>query len=226
MSAASREVPSATESLSLGLGIAGIVAAGAYITGVASGSTIELAGALLLIFVGRVVAGDAGDDVVLGVAAVALAGALAVASLRFATFDLEAIRGAQAVLGPAALVGPLPDAATSILAALGGLAATALLAAPGGPWSKVDLVHHAGTATIVLAVVTLVWGPAWAGRGMGAGGALMSTAAWVAAGSVALVLVWAAALGGRRLRWGRQLLAGVAGVCVLAAAALLLEAGA
>jgi hypothetical protein len=59
--------------------------------------------------------------------------ALGALLLRWRSFDLDAIRADQTVLGPSLSVGPVPAAAAAILAGLAALAATALRLGPSLP---------------------------------------------------------------------------------------------
>ncbi|MDQ3645646.1 MAG: hypothetical protein M3345_01775 [Actinomycetota bacterium] len=89
----------------------------AFAWGVVAGPTTGLITGLALITFGKgLVAGDRDRRVVVGSLAV-MASSLVVGALRWRSFELDQIRGAQAVLGPAPWVGPVSLAVASGLAA-------------------------------------------------------------------------------------------------------------
>jgi hypothetical protein len=108
-----------------------------------------------------------GDAIVLGLllvlavarptAVLAVGAALAASSLRWGATSLEALSGAQAVLGPAGWVGPTSDALGSWLAAAALLVALARRSAGSRQVTIVDLVLAAAAGATVAAVVA---GPA------------------------------------------------------------------
>jgi hypothetical protein len=125
-------------------------------------------------------------------AALGLAGAAVASSARWGTTSLDALAGAQSVLGPAGGVGPAWGAAASWLAA-----AAVLLAGGRGPHP----VRWLATGAAVAAVLA---GPGPGGQlpvrvavGVGAAAASGALAAWRERdGRVATALAWAAGLAG------------------------------
>jgi hypothetical protein len=155
--------------------------------------------------------------------------ALGALLLRWRSFDLDAIRGDQTVLGPAFSVGPAPAAAAVILAGLAALVATALRVGPS-PRERARRGRQARGAGSRLVLGIARWSVA--------GGSLLvvamlvaghrldlssETAPFGAALVAAVVLVGAgAAIAGRlSTRW-RFVLAG--GAFIMAAAAAVLAA--
>ncbi|MDQ3952424.1 MAG: hypothetical protein M3279_05600, partial [Actinomycetota bacterium] len=88
-----------------GARVAGAVVALGYLLGLVQGPLLAVAGGLALVTLGRSAGARGSDDLVFGGALAVLVGALQVGGLRWETLDLAELRGAQAVLGPALLVG-------------------------------------------------------------------------------------------------------------------------
>ena len=202
-------------SVALGARCAGAVVALGYLLGFVAGPLVPVIGGLALITFGHGLLLDRPSRAFSAAGLAIVAGAVGIGALRWGAMGLDAIRGAQQVLGPTVLVGP-PTAATASSLAAGsavlGLVAWMSSSDPG------RLLPRAGWAAEIaigaLAIVWIFWGDA-----ASSGGGL---ARW--AGAVAAVT--AVALGGalvaHRLgaRW-RWAVAGVAGAGVVAAAAML-----
>ena len=148
--------------------------------------------------------------------AAALVGALVASSWRWGSTSLEALAGAQAVLGPAGLVGPPAAAAASWLAA-----ATVVLAAPRVPASSPRVGGMGGPAGASGApnlVVAAACGATAAGVVAGpapGGGLWVRVLATVVATLVALL---AATVGARSTRWRSALDGAALGTAVAALA--------
>lgn len=165
----------------LGLLRGGAAAAAIVLAVISEGDTIVL-GLLLAAAVGRPVG-------------LAVVPALVAASWRFASTSLGALAGAQAVLGPAGLVGPVSGAAASWSAAAvlvlvtpaGGVGVGAGARSDGRPrWRRASIAAP-GLATVALGVAA---GQVVAGPSFGAdwlvrvGAAVLGVAVAVAVGSI------------------------------------------
>ena len=148
--------------------VAGAVVCLGYLTGMVPGPLIAPVGGFALIALGRgVVARHASSALGASAWAVIALGA-SVGALRWGTSSLDAIRGAQAVLGPTVLIDPREAAIGAGLAAGGGTVALSLwLAAlrPGGRWAALWSFFEAVMGALLLA--TAFWGPAVVARGVG-----------------------------------------------------------
>lgn len=147
--------------------VAGAVIALGYLTGLVPGTLVAAVLALGALTFGRSLAGS--DRGLLGVSAF---GVLVVASLvgalRWGSDSLDAIRGAQAVLGPTVLIEPQEAAIGAGLAAGAGVVALSVWLAtdrPVGIWSWV--VAGAEGAVVSLCLATAFWGPAVIAPGAG-----------------------------------------------------------
>ncbi|MGI8775087.1 MAG: hypothetical protein ACR2KQ_08785 [Actinomycetota bacterium] len=88
------------------------------------------------------------------------AGGLVASALRWSTFDLAAITGAQGVLGPALLVGPGEAAAATALGMTSVLLALALALPPDLEWDRRGWALWAAELLgIGAALALLSWGP-------------------------------------------------------------------
>jgi hypothetical protein len=122
---------------------------------------IAVVGGLALMSFGRAVFLDRVWATVTGVAIAVLAGALGVGALRWDAIELRALRGAQAVLGPTVLVGPIRVAAAAWLGAVAVMiAGSVLLSAPIGKGRVAIAARSVEGVVIGLAVSTVFWGPA------------------------------------------------------------------
>lgn len=121
-----------------------------------AGPVIGIVAALALVTVGRGVV-QAPAVSLWAAAGLGLVGcALVVAVLRWSTLDAVALRGAQAVLGPTALVGPTMAATAAWLAVVAATIGLALWLAPGRPpgalaWGLVAAEAVAGALAVALA---------------------------------------------------------------------------
>lgn len=121
------------------------------------------------------------------------AGGLVAGALRWSTFDLAAITGAQGVLGPAVLVGPRQAAAATALGVTAVLLVSALAFPPDLEWDRRGWALWAAELLGVgTALALLAWGPS------GAVGEMWLAAAVVAVGTggIAWVLARAPATAG------------------------------
>ena len=152
--------------------VAGAVIALGYLTGLVPGSLVAAVLALGAVTFGRSLWSR--ERELLGVAAFGVVVvASVVGALRWGSDSLDAIRGAQAVLGPTVLIEPQEAAIGAGLAAGAGvLALSVWLGAlrPAGLWSWV--IVCAEGAVVALCLVTAFWGPAVIAPGAGDGAEL------------------------------------------------------
>lgn len=160
--------------------VAGSAIALGYLTGLVAGPLAVVVAAVALVTFGRALADTTRPY--LGPAAFAvIALAAAVGALRWGSSSLDAIRGAQAVLGPTVLIEPQQAAIGAGLAAGAGVVALSLwLSAHRAP----DLVSFAwscGEAIVAaLLLATAFWGPALVAPGGGVAAELAKdVGAWV-----------------------------------------------
>jgi hypothetical protein len=147
--------------LAVGAQVAGVILAGGYLLGLVQGPVIAVVGGLSLIAFGRAVFLDRAWAAVTGVAIAVLAGALGVGALRWDALELRALRGAQAVLGPTVLVGPVRVSAAAWLGlAAVVIAGVVLLSAPVGTGRTALAARIIEGLVIGLAGATVFWGPA------------------------------------------------------------------
>jgi hypothetical protein len=153
-----------TGRISVAVRVAGIVVAAGYLLGVTEGPVMMSIGALALITFGRGLVVDRSHEALAGGALAVIAGAIGVVALRWGTFDLGEIRGAQGVLGPSLSIGPQETAIAVGVAAGAGLVALIV-------WLGEAPVTDAGLRWLwpaealcgALALVTAFWGPALRG---------------------------------------------------------------
>ena len=147
--------------LAVGAQVAGVILAAGYLLGLVQGPVIAVVGGLALIAFGRAVFLDRAWAAVTGVAIAVLAGALGVGALRWDAIELRALRGAQAVLGPTVLVGPVRVSAAAWLGlAAVVIAGVVLLSAPVGTGRTALAARIIEGLVIGLAGATVFWGPA------------------------------------------------------------------
>lgn len=207
-----------------GLRITGVVLAAGYLLALAAGSVLDVVVALALISLGRsmVTQSHAGPSLYSS-CLVLLAGAGAIAAVRWESSALADIRGAQAVLGPTVSVGPSAAAFASAAGAIAGVIALALWS---GHWSfrwgerAESALVVAETLAPALFLVTLFAGPAVVFDGG------VATIAWgLGTWSGGVSLVGGAAAGAGLLVERRPLLRavslGLAAAALTTAAALL-----
>lgn len=183
--------------LSLFARVAGAVVALGYLLGLVPGDVTAVIAAAALLSFGRGVAPQSTHSY-LGLAAFgAIALAAAVGALRWATSSLDAIRGAQAVLGPTVLVEPQQAAIGSGLAAGAGILALSVWLAAHRPAGPVSFAVSCAEAVVVaLLLATCFWGPAVVVGGPDAAELAKDVAAWVLVvlaatlPAVALSLLW------------------------------------
>jgi hypothetical protein len=190
---------------SVGARVAGGVIALGYLSGMVAGPIVAVVGGLALMTLGRGLAMAAREEVIAGAALAVIASAFGVVALRWGALDLEALRGAQAVLGPTVLVGPTTQAVASWLAAGAALIALGLWLGPVVPRDGWTGLLWAAEALIgALAIVSVFWGPALTGGDVAdiATGLGRWTAAVVVAGFVSLAIAVLARRLGREWRLG------------------------
>lgn len=181
--------------------VAGAVIALGYLSGAVPGTISSAALALGLLTLGRsALAG--GTRSLLGVGAWGvIALAVIVGALRWGSQSLDAMRGAQAVLGPGLLVEPQEAAIGVGLAAGAAVLALSLwlsVLAPNGLWGWV--VSSLEGAVVGLALASAFWGPAVVGPGAGDAAELArDLGGWALAVIAALVPATALSLLWRRL---------------------------
>ena len=147
--------------LAVGAQVAGVILAAGYLLGLVQGPVIAVVGGLALIAFGRAVFLDRAWAAVTGVSIAVLAGALGVGALRWDAIELRALRGAQAVLGPTVLVGPVRVSAAAWLGlAAVVIAGVVLLSAPMGTGRAALAARIIEGLVIGLAGATVFWGPA------------------------------------------------------------------
>ena len=198
--------------VAVGAQAAGVVLAGGYLLGLVQGPVIAVVGGLALIAFGRAVFLDRAWAAVTGVAIAVLAGALGVGALRWDAIELRALRGAQAVLGPTVLVGPIR---VSVAAWLGlaaiVIAGVVLLSAPVGKGRPALAARAIEGIVIGLAAATVFWGPAIP-DGLDLGATAAAVGEWgLVTGAVAVPVVglsFVAAKAPMALRWALLVLAG------------------
>ena len=158
---------------------AGSILAAVYLLGAVPGPVMAVVGALALITFGRLLLADREEAALDAGALALLAAALLVGALRWRTFDLTEIRGAQTVLGPTLLLGPQTLAvAVGIAAGAGTVALAEWEEFPSGG----DVVDRfwwvSETLLGALALVSVFWGPEVAGPAEGSSLAL-TLGSWV-----------------------------------------------
>lgn len=193
-----------TGRISVTLRVAGVVVAAGYLLGLTQGPLMMVIGALALITFGRGLVVEREHEALAGTALAVVGAALGVAALRWGTFDIGEIRGAQGVLGPTLLVGPEEVAAAAGAAAAGGAVALIVwLAEAPAPERPERWVWVAEAVAGALALVTVFGGPGtrglhaldlalWAGATVATAGAVMGLSfvlrrapravAWIACG--------------------------------------------
>ena len=148
--------------------VAGAVVALGYLLGLVPGSlAAAIAGVALLSF-GRSIAVET-TATYAGLAAFGvIAIAVATGALRWGSSSLDAIRGAQAVLGPTLVVGPQEAAVGASLAAGAGVVALGVWLAAHRPTYLVSYLLSCAEAVVVaLLLATPFWGPAIVAPGAG-----------------------------------------------------------
>ena len=182
--------------LSAAARISGAVIALGYLTGLVPGTLAAAVLALGTMTFGRSMwsRGELLGVVAFGVVVLASL----VGALRWGSDSLDAIRGAQAVLGPTILIGPQEAAIGAGLAAGAGVIALSVwlgVPRPVGLWSWV--ITSAEGVVVALCLVTSFWGPAviapsvgdWAELGRDVGGWALAVLAALAP-AVGLSLLW------------------------------------
>jgi hypothetical protein len=201
-------------SIALGARCGGGVIALGYLLGFVSGPLVPVIGGLALMTFGHGLVLDRPSRAFAAAGLAIVAGAVGIGALRWGAMGLDAIQGAQQVLGPTVLVGPTQAAAASWLAASAAVFGLGVWIAPSFPagW-RARGAWGLEAAIGALAVVWVFWG----GAHDSAGGSATSPAAllqWAAAVALAgLVAVGVALVAGRlgaRWRWAIAVLAGAA----------------
>ena len=199
--------------VAVGAQVAGVVLAGGYLLGLVQGPVMGLVGGLALIAFGRAVFLERAWAALTGAALAVLAGAMGVGALRWDAIELRALRGAQAVLGPTVLVGPIRVAVAAWLGlAAVVIAGVVLLSAPIGKGRAAIVARALEGLVLGLAAATVFWGPAIA-DGLSFGSTLARVGGWaLVAVAIALPMValsFVAAKAARPLHWVLLILAGV-----------------
>lgn len=186
------------EASAVGVRVAGVVIALAYLTGWLPGPLLAAAGGLALVTFGHALLLERVPSLFTGAAFAAIVVALSAGALRWSTLDLGELRGVQAVLGPTVLVGPGLAAAG---AWAGGVACVLGIAV----WLRFprreawfSLLPWAAEVLVVsLATATVFWGPESTALSSGESGemwgeigrwALVTAAVAVPAGGLSFLL--------------------------------------
>jgi hypothetical protein len=194
---------------------AGLVLALPFLLGLLPGSLAAVAIGLIALAAGRIAAVST-ERLFTAAAVIVFAAAAAVGAARWGSFDLDFLRGAQAVLGPTVAVAPPEAAGAAAAAAAAGTVALGLWLGKPHPLELWRVEAVAGA----LMLVTVFAGPAL--PGLGAPGSFPRVALWVAgsagvAAAAGAVASWSHSRTSK-LRWRLLALAGL----VIAAAATLL----
>ena len=202
-------------SVALGARCAGAVIALGYLLGFVAGPLVPVIGGLALITFGHGLLLDRPSRAFSAAGLAILAGAVGIGALRWGAMGLDAIRGAQQVLGPTVLVGPPTAATASSIASVSAILGLIAWMSSSDPRALLPRAGWAGEVAVgALAVVWIFWGDARSS----AGGLVRWAGAVAAVTAVALAGVFVTSRLGARWRWA---VAGVAGAGVVVAAALL-----
>lgn len=148
--------------------LAGSVIALGFLLGLVPGQLAVVVGAVALVTFGRSLAPGTVRTYLGPAAFGVIALAATVGALRWGSSSLDAIRGAQAVLGPTVLIDPREAAIGSGLAAGAGIVAQSLWLSAHRPGGVVSFVSSCAEAVIVaLLLATAFWGPAVVAPGAG-----------------------------------------------------------
>lgn len=191
-----------------------------YLSGLVPGQIVSLVGGLALITFGRMLLLDRKETAVAGAALAIAAGSLGIPALRWGTFSIEGLVGAQSVLGPTILVGPEGPAISSGVALGAAIVAIAVWSTqPVGVDRSARVWGRVEGVVAVLAIALVFAAP-------GSGGSLSAmfaepievaaTAATIVVG-VVVVLAASRVLRSRKTRW---VVLGVCGVVVAGAATI------
>ncbi|MDQ4096079.1 MAG: hypothetical protein M3174_07750 [Actinomycetota bacterium] len=148
--------------------VAGSVIALGFLLGLVPGPLAAVIAAVALVSFGRGLAPEA-TRAYLGLAAFGVVAlTAAVGALRWGSSSLDAIRGAQAVLGPTLLIEPQNAAIGAGLAAAAGVLALSVWLGAHTPGGLISFALSCGEAVVVtLMLATAFWGPAVAAPGAG-----------------------------------------------------------
>ena len=213
------------DAYSWGARVAGIVIALGYSSGLVAGSIDVLISGLALVTLGRAVIASRQVGALSAAALAVLAGALVVGASRWATLDLDGVRGAQAVLGPTLVVSPPVASAACWLAAAAAVASL-------GTWLVMTWPRGAPLITLwgvealvgALAITSVFWGPAVV-SGRGVAELMRQLSGWVAVIALALVVTGGVCILQRRLSLrGRWIVVAATGLCVVVAEAVIVGA--
>lgn len=209
-------------SIALGARCAGGVMALGYLLGFVSGPLVPVIGGLALMTFGHGLVLDRASRTFAAAGLAIVAAAVGIGALRWGAMGLEAIRGAQQVLGPTVMVGPAEAAAASWIAAGAAVIGLAVWIAPSFPEGWGERAVWASEAAIGgLALVWIFWGSAH-DDSSGAGTSPVELAEWgaavVAASAVAVGISLVVNRLGARRRWAAP---AVAGAAVVGAASLI-----
>lgn len=212
-------------SIALGARCAGGVIALGYLVGFVSGPLVPVIGGLALMTFGHGLLLDRGSRTFAAAGLAIVAGAVGIGALRWGAIGLDAIQGAQQVLGPTVLVGPTAAAAASWLAAGAAVVGLAVWIAPSLPRGWRERAGWTLEAAIgSLAVVWIFWGSAHdgaSGSALSAAALLEWTGAVLVPCAAAVGIAWLVGRLGTRWRW---IVPGVAAAAVIAAASLISSA--
>lgn len=185
--------------VSIAARVTGTVVAGSYLLGLTDGPLMMVVGGLALVTFGRGLVVDRAHEALAGAALAVMAGALGVVALRWGSFGLAEIRGAQGVLGPTLTVGPDGVALAATAAAGAAVIGQGVwrAEAPEGGTERLVILE---TAVAALALVTAFWGPT------PRGGGIWGWATWAGLMVAATALAWGTGAvikrGPRALGWG------------------------
>jgi hypothetical protein len=209
-------------SIALGARCAGGVIALGYLLGFVSGPLVPVIGGLALMTFGHGLVLDRASRTFAAAGLAIVAAAVGIGALRWGAMGLEAIRGAQQVLGPTVMVGPSQAAVASWIAAGAAVVGLGVWIAPSFPERWGERAAWAGEAAIgALALVWIFWGSVH-DDSSGAGTSPVEVVQW--AGAVATACAAAVAISlvvarlGARWRWAAPAAAGAA---VVGAASLI-----
>ena len=209
-------------SVAVGIRCAGGAIALGYLLGFVAGPLVPVIGGLALMTFGHGLVLDRASRTFAAVGLAIVAGAVGIGALRWGALGLDAIRGAQEVLGPTILVGPAQASAATSIAAGAAVLGLAVWIAPSLPQGWVARAGWAMEAAIgSLAVVWIFWGNAH-DPSTGSGSSPAALLRWAGAVGVACAAAVLVALVVARLgaRW-RWALPGLAGASVVGAAGLI-----
>lgn len=169
------------EAAAVGVRVAGLVIALAYLSGWIPGPLLAAVGGLALVTYGHALLLEKAPSLMVGAAFAVVVAALAVGALRWSTLELSELRGVQAVLGPTVLV-EKTSSGQPLLAPIAAWTAAAAAVIAMAVWLRFprgeawfSLVPWIGETLVgALAIATVYWGPAAIALGTGDSGEIAS----------------------------------------------------